>query len=158
MTDEHTGDEGVAGTGIDARPAIRQLVLRVGPIDAPGGEPDGEPPAMADASALYRLVDGRMPICARHLTELGRFRPGIEARVVLTVDQIDALVAEFGLRRDDLMSLHGAQDPILGPETCRMCETTHVEGNACYHDDCRKPLHPQWPAVYCSNACAQDDA
>lgn len=37
---------------------------------------------------------------------------------------------------------------------CQMCRTQPVEGNVCYRDACRKPLHKQWPAVYCSNECA----
>lgn len=37
---------------------------------------------------------------------------------------------------------------------CQMCKATVAHGNVCYNDDCARPLHPQWPAVYCSNECA----
>lgn len=97
-----------------------------------------------------------MPVCAKHLLELGAYQSE-EARAVLTMDQIEALVVEFGLRREDLM-LYGPQELLFGEEKCLMCETLHVDGNACCNDFCKKPLHPQWPTVYCSNTCALEDA
>ena len=39
---------------------------------------------------------------------------------------------------------------------CAMCEAMPVEGRNC--QNCGTPLHPRWPAVYCSNKCALDDA
>lgn len=133
-------------------PPVQRLVVRVGQLDAPSDVPPVE------GTALYRLVDGQMAVCARHLSELGAYREGLEARVVLTAGQIESLVVEFGLRRDDLTSLHGPRDPILVEERCQMCEAPRVEGNLCHSHDCSEPLHPQWPAVYCSNACAREDA
>ena len=41
---------------------------------------------------------------------------------------------------------------------CLMCTTTSVAGRLCANEGCRQPLHPQWPAVYCSNGCAMEDA
>jgi hypothetical protein len=41
---------------------------------------------------------------------------------------------------------------------CALCTTKYVEGNRCAREACNKPLHPNWPAVYCSNACAHKDA
>lgn len=38
---------------------------------------------------------------------------------------------------------------------CVMCNTRPVEGNVCAYEPCKKPLHPQWPVVYCSNECAR---
>lgn len=138
-------------TLMDAIP-VQQLIVRVRQVDAPI-----EPLPIMDGCAMYRLVDGGMPICAQHLAELGAYSPGTEARAVLTNDQIDALVVEFGLRRHDLVSLHGPQDPLLGEERCRMCDSPSVDGNACASAGCEVSLHPQWPAVYCSNACALGD-
>lgn len=129
-----------------------KLVLRLGQIG------DQTPPPIAGGTGLVRLVGGGMTICTRHLSELAPFRSKLEARVVLTTDQIDSLVAEFGLRRGDLMANHGPWDPIFGVERCRMCETPPVQGNLCHADDCRRPLHPQWPIVYCSDECAWGDA
>lgn len=139
-------------------PPPAQLIVRIGQLE------DLESPAdvwsclpRVGGIALHRLVEGQMLVCARHLIELAAFQPRREARAVLTMGQIDAFVAEFGLRRDDLMSLHGPPDPLLGAARCQMCEATHAEGNLCHDDACRRPLHPQWPAVYCSNACADHD-
>ena len=41
---------------------------------------------------------------------------------------------------------------------CLMCDATAAPGRLCESADCRRPLHPQWPAVYCCNACALEDA
>jgi hypothetical protein len=41
-------------------------------------------------------------------------------------------------------------------EKCQMCEATPAPGNRCLN--CNVALHPQWPAVYCSNECAHADA
>jgi hypothetical protein len=40
---------------------------------------------------------------------------------------------------------------------CIMCQFDPAPGRLCESEDCRKPLHPQWPAVYCSNECALED-
>jgi len=45
----------------------------------------------------------------------------------------------------------------LVPVECEMCKAVYVEGNRCNNADCDTPLHPQWPAVYCSSDCALDD-
>jgi len=41
---------------------------------------------------------------------------------------------------------------------CLMCGVDAVPGRLCENAGCRRPLHPQWPAVYCKNACALEDA
>lgn len=40
---------------------------------------------------------------------------------------------------------------------CLMCGVDPVPGRHCENEECRRPLHPQWPAVYCSNDCALGD-
>lgn len=40
---------------------------------------------------------------------------------------------------------------------CGMCGAVPVADRLCESESCRKPLHPQWPAVYCCNDCALDD-
>jgi len=40
---------------------------------------------------------------------------------------------------------------------CLMCGVDAVPGRLCENADCRRPLHPEWPAVYCKNACALED-
>jgi hypothetical protein len=40
---------------------------------------------------------------------------------------------------------------------CLMCGVEAAPGRVCENVDCRRPLHPQWPPVYCCNDCALDD-
>jgi len=42
--------------------------------------------------------------------------------------------------------------------SCLMCGVTPSEGKLCENEDCREPLHAQWPAVYCCNDCALGDS
>ena len=140
-----------------SNPPPAQLILRFEQLDSGGPAAAGSEPRLLDGTALYRLVGSEMPICSRHLSELAAYQSKLEARTVLSMGQIDAIVVELGLRREDLMRLHGPQDPILGEGRCRMCEATHAEGNVCHDDSCRKPLHPRWPVVYCSSECASND-
>ena len=41
---------------------------------------------------------------------------------------------------------------------CVMCLVDPAPGRSCENAACKKPLHPRWPAVYCCNACALEDA
>jgi len=81
-----------------------------------------------DADALYQTLDG-MPVCERHATELK-----------LKVKPIPKSPYHT------LGSAHG----------CTICQTPPAENRTCGY--CHQPLHPQWPAVYCSNVCAWKDA
>lgn len=40
---------------------------------------------------------------------------------------------------------------------CAMCDVDPLPGRLCESALCRRPLHQQWPAVYCCNDCALDD-
>lgn len=40
---------------------------------------------------------------------------------------------------------------------CTMCGFDAVPGRECENGSCRRPLHPQWPAVYCCSDCALED-
>lgn len=40
---------------------------------------------------------------------------------------------------------------------CLMCGVDPSPGRRCENADCRRELHPQWPAVYCCNGCALED-
>jgi hypothetical protein len=59
-----------------------------------------------------------------------------------------------GLRHDEILSetvaFHGHR--------CLMCGVDAVLDQTCENNRCRLPLHPQWPAVYCCNDCALEDA
>lgn len=127
-------------------PLVHTLILRFEQLNS---EPPS-PPDRTGGKVAYR-IDG-MPVCAVHAHELRQFlAPTRKLRRVLSVDDIYNLVVEFGLDYDDLRALHG---PRLG-EQCALCPTMHVEGNLC--GSCDQPLHPKWPAVYCSNECALND-
>lgn len=133
--------------------SVDKLVIRIGQL---GGErPRSEPSTVA-----FRTVKGMfggVPLCARHAYELAAFLPDEELRAVLSDDKIEALVNEFGLRRQDMLALHGLRID----ERCAMCgvhPNTLEDGSPalCYNDRCCKPLHPEWPAVYCSDDCAAE--
>ena len=128
-------------------PPVRALVLRIEQLDTPEHGIVKEP---TNTPVAYRL-DG-VPLCVVHVQELRAFvLPTRAVRRVLSPDEIESLVVEFGLNRDDIRRLHGQRDG----ETCVMCPTLYVEGNVC--GSCKRPLHPKWPAVYCSDDCALRD-
>ncbi len=55
--------------------------------------------------------------------------------------------------------LIGDAPRVLGDAVCALCTSgVNSEGRVCHRDECERPLHPQWPAVYCCNACAFADA
>ena len=52
-----------------------------------------------------------------------------------------------------------------GGHGCKDCDgkgwltpRDHPLGRRCENSDCKKPLHPTWEPVYCSNNCATMDA
>lgn len=59
---------------------------------------------------------------------------------------------------------HAAYDEIPATQVsfwghqCLMCGFDSVPGRICENADCKKPLHPQWPAIYCCNLCALEDS
>lgn len=87
---------------------------------------------------FYRTED-RVVLCRTHLLELSIYK--FHGKAV----KVQAL----GVRE-----VVEAYEP---PE-CGLCKTTIVFGHVCENAACVTPLHPQWPAVYCSNTCAMRDA
>jgi hypothetical protein len=86
---------------------------------------------------LPYVVGGGMVVCRTHLLELRAFSfRGAPLRV-----------RALGVRERSTYI----------PPTCAMCDATISHGNVCHNDDCAAPLHPQWPAVYCTNECALED-
>lgn len=92
---------------------------------------------------FYVTPEG-MAICRTHLVECARYRfRGRHLKVV---------------RLRETPRLRRTRSMLRSPApACAMCETYYAEGNTCHRDDCAAPLHPQWPVVYCSNACALED-
>lgn len=132
---------------------VQKMVLRIAQLERDDGAL--QPPDEGEC-VVWRTVAGMfggVPLCARHAFELKDYLPEEELRAVFTEDQIESLVVEFGMRREDVWALHG---PRLH-EKCAMCTTHRAEDNVCYNDACKKPLHPQWPAVYCTDRCALED-
>lgn len=41
---------------------------------------------------------------------------------------------------------------------CLMCGVAPSPGRICENESCGSGLHPQWPAIYCCNRCALEDA
>lgn len=73
-------------------------------------------------------------VCRKHLDELQDY--GVEPMA----NVIDPATVEFFGHR------------------CELCITPSSEGRTCENEDCKKPLHPNWHAVYCCSRCALDDA
>lgn len=81
---------------------------------------------------LYKRDDG-MILCERHINESADLNR-VCCEHLTVVDQKNA---EF-----------------LGIK-CIMCVMPAAPNRTC--ESCGTPLHPNWPAVYCSNECALDD-
>lgn len=81
---------------------------------------------------LYKRDDG-MILCEKHIYETSE-AAGVCCESLMVVDPKNA---EF-----------------LGIK-CIMCEMPASDGRRC--ENCGVALHPNWPAVYCSNECALDD-
>jgi hypothetical protein len=96
-------------------------------------------------TVLLRIVtppDPNLSLYARHLHEGAIFC----AEHLRQVD-VDPTTEEIP---DDQVAFWGYR--------CLMCGVKPSFGQQCANEDCRRPLHPQWPAVYCCNRCAQEDA
>lgn len=89
-------------------------------------------------TALVRIVDppryAGVVICSAHLEQLADAELRGSQR-----DEISSEAVEFYGHR------------------CLMCGVDASPGRLCENEDCRRPLHPQWPAVYCCNECALED-
>lgn len=81
--------------------------------------------------------------------------PPRHAGVIICRDHLEQLgdVELLGedVRHDEILSeavaFHGHR--------CLMCGVDAVPDRSC--ENCQRPLHPQWPAVYCCNDCALED-
>jgi len=107
-----------------------------------------EPPP---TNVCWRALAG-MSLCNEHALGLldhgfvpDDFRPvWDEARVV-------EVAAQTGMSASDIRRLHAHHFD----ERCAMCGVV-PSANRCLN--CDRALHPNWPAVYCSNSCAMEDA
>ena len=98
---------------------------------------------MRELVRIVSLPDPMQPIYARHRHEgmiicrdhLAQMRYSFDP----TFTELDAKSAEF-----------------LG-QRCLMCGVEPSPDRLCANEDCRAPLHPQWPAVYCCNDCVLGD-
>jgi hypothetical protein len=94
---------------------------------------------LSDDARLRTLVRTHQPhegmiICLDHLRQIV-----VDTDPALAFEEIAAEQAAFWNHR------------------CLMCGVEAAPGRLCESVDCRRPLHPQWPAVYCCNECALED-
>ena len=79
-------------------------------------------------------------------------QPPRYAGVILCAQHVDQL-DDSALVHDELP----ADAVAFWGHRCLMCGVDAAPGRTCENADCRRPLHPQWPAVYCTNDCALED-
>lgn len=109
----------------------------------PGPEPS--------APVCWRTLAG-VSLCNEHalgLLDYG-FVPD-DFRPVWEDAKIAEVAAQTGMSVADVSRLHAH----YFDERCAMCGVV-PSANRCL--SCRETLHPNWPAVYCSNECALEDA
>jgi len=107
-------------------------------------------------SSLVRVVrpirHAGIVVCQDHVDQLDQIG---EAE---TRDQpSDASADPAECMRTLVASWYFVEDVAPEGHTCLMCGVAAVSGRLCENDRCRRPLHPQWPAVYCCNDCALED-
>lgn len=106
-------------------------------------------PAVTDVR--WRTLAG-MSLCDAHalgLLDYG-FVPD-DLRPVWDDAKIAEVAAQTGMHLRDVRRLHAH----YFDEHCAMCGVA-PSANRCLN--CDKTLHPNWPAVYCSDVCALEDA
>lgn len=78
--------------------------------------------------------------------------------VILCRDHLKqlAIAAIYGsrLEHEDL-TVAGAA---FWGQRCFMCGVEPAPNRLCENESCHRPLHAQWPAVYCCNDCALEDS
>lgn len=73
--------------------------------------------------------------------------------VILCPDHLRQMALEVDLAHEEMPS----QAVAFWGHRCLMCGVDAAPGRYCENVDCRRALHPQWPAVYCCNDCALED-
>jgi hypothetical protein len=115
--------------------ATKDLLLKLGlewSVDLDDYFIRGPRSVLARVTAPRRLRE--LILCPRHLRQIVELDGATLEHEVLTDDQLE-----------------------LWDMRCLMCGVAAVPDRRCANSDCGRPLHPEWPAVYCSNACAEDD-
>jgi hypothetical protein len=84
--------------------------------------------------------------CLDHLTQL---RDLIQRQSLSQDDQERPAFLYVEMPRE-IVELHAHR--------CLMCGVMASPNRRCENDSCARKLHPQWPAVYCCNECAWEDA
>ncbi len=97
-------------------------------------------------SALVRIVtppDPTLPIYRRHPHE----------GMIICLDHLRVIAYEADPTCEEIPTDQIA----FWSYRCLMCGVDEAPGRLCENEDCKQPLHPQWPAVYCCNRCAMED-
>ena len=106
----------------------------------------------SESRPVKRRTLDHVPLCEVHAESMihyGFISPK-DIRLVMEDDEIQRYAAMTGMRVGDLRDLHAC----YFDERCAMCGVVPSPNNC---QNCSKPLHPQWPAIYCSNRCAMED-
>lgn len=106
----------------------------------------------AGRPVVWRTKEDIVSLCAEHAMELVAigFTKAEGLRPVFDDDEIATIVSLTGQLLDDVRALHAH----YFDEKCALCGV-HPSENYCL--TCKRALHLQWPAVYCSNKCALED-
>ncbi|HSX23379.1 MAG TPA: hypothetical protein VLE97_11450 [Gaiellaceae bacterium] len=73
--------------------------------------------------------------------------------VILCADHLREFAVDVDVAHEDVP----ADLAMFWGHRCLMCGVDEAPGRCCENPDCRRALHPRWPAVYCSNDCALED-
>lgn len=124
---------------LDARLQERVDEERADPLD------DSSPVA-------WRTIADGVPLCAEHALGLLQYgRTTNDLRPIWDDNKIGEVARQTGMQVADIQRLHAR----YYDERCAMCGVS-PSANRCLN--CAESLHPNWPAVYCTNRCALEDA
>jgi hypothetical protein len=131
----------------------------------------------AVAADLYRTQPWRTKSEAEYAEQQGRITESLAVKETLIIDPMVKEMARACHIQTTLRAVAAALGPVelsvwntavltLGARAhyavleavCVFCATSAVDGNDCHRDECCLPLHPNWPTVYCSRRCAENDA
>lgn len=147
MVEVYAGQRAALVAELERRRAARDAEQAALELDHARRLPEPEPAA----AVCWRTLAG-VSLCDEHalgLLDYG-FVPD-DLRPVWEDAKIVEVAAQTGMIEADVRRLHAH----YFDERCAMCGVV-PSANRCL--SCDAALHPNWPAVYCSNACALEGA
>ena len=128
--------------------------------------------SLDDDAAFERLTSGMVEKYVREQSLLAHATTFIASQLSTALGTLVRIVSPHKhegmiICRDHLQQIAPDDDPPLlalsadlasfWGDRCLMCGTSAAPDRLCENESCRRPLHPQWPAVYCCNNCALED-